>query len=102
MLTNRPLLYSITISKNDGALTTIQRDETYTSTELFVADMLTLYKNSFLINSNAVYIVKDCRGEMAAESFLRMLSHPYVDRKRGNGPFYLSFIDLYAGQCGLR
>jgi hypothetical protein len=59
MLPNRPLLCSITISKNDGALTTIQRDETYTSTELFVADMLTLYKNSFLINSNAVCNVKD-------------------------------------------
>ncbi|KAH8760321.1 hypothetical protein BGZ57DRAFT_905768 [Hyaloscypha finlandica] len=59
--------------------------------------MLTLYKNSFLINSNAVYNIKDCRGEMAAESFLRMLSHPYVDRKRSNGPFFLSFIDLYAG-----
>jgi hypothetical protein len=95
-LTNRPLPCSVIILENDGALRTIQRNETYTCTELFVADMLTLHENSFLSNPNAVYDAKDCRGQMAAGALLRMLSHHYVERKRRNGPFYLQFTDLHA------
>lgn len=95
-LTNRPLPCSVIILKNDGALRTIQRNETYTCTKPFVADMLTLHENSFLSNPNAVYDAKDCRGQMAAGVLLRMLSHHYVERERRNGPFYLQLTDLHA------
>ena len=94
-LTNRPLPCSIIILENEGAQRTIQRNETYTCTEPFVADMLTLHENSFLSNPNAVYGAEDCRGQMAAGALLRMLSHHYVVRKRRNGPFYLQFTDLH-------
>jgi hypothetical protein len=94
-LTNRPLPCSVIILENDGAPRTIQRNETYTYTEPFVADILTLHDNSFLSNPNAVYDAKDCRGQMAASALLRMLSHHYVKRERRNGPFYLQFTDLH-------
>jgi hypothetical protein len=94
-LTKRPLPCSVIILENDGAPRTIQRNETYTCTEPFVADMLTLHKNSFLSNPNAVYNAEDCRGQMAAGALLRMLSHHYVDWERRNGPFYLQLTDLH-------
>lgn len=94
-LTNRLLPCSVVILENEGARRTIQRNETYTCTEPFVADMLTLHENSFLSNRNAVYDAKDCCGQMAAGALLRMLSHHYVTRKRRNGPFYLQFTDLH-------
>jgi hypothetical protein len=95
-LTNRPLPCSVIILENEGALRTTQRNETYTCTEPFVADMLTLHESNFLSNPNAVYDDEDCRGQMAAGALLRMLSHHYVERKRRNGPFYLQFTDLHA------
>jgi len=52
----------------------------YGSTKLLVADILTLYKNSFLSNSNAVYNAKDCCSQIAAGALLRMLSYYYVKR----------------------
>ena len=95
-LTNRLLPCSVIILENDGALRTIQRNETYTCTEPFVADMLTLHENSFLSNPNAVYNAEDCRSQMAAGALLRMLSHHYVERERRYGPFYLQLTDLHA------
>ena len=96
-LTNRPLPCSVIILENDGALRTIQRNETYTCTEPFVADMLALHENSFLSNPNAVYDAKDCRGQMAASALLRMLSHHYLKRECRNGPFYLQITDSHGG-----
>ncbi|KFY68789.1 hypothetical protein V498_10566 [Pseudogymnoascus sp. VKM F-4517 (FW-2822)] len=95
-LTNRPLPCSVVILENEGALRTIQRNETYTCTEPFIADMLTLHDNSFLRNLNATYGEDDCRSQMASKALLRMLSHHYVERKHRNGPFYFQFTDLYA------
>jgi hypothetical protein len=95
-LTNRPLTCSVVILENEGALRTVQRNETYTCTEPFVADLLTLHDNSFLSNPNAAYDEGDCRGQMAGKALLRMLSHHYVERKRRNRPFYFQFTDLHA------
>ncbi|OBT57788.1 hypothetical protein VE04_01636 [Pseudogymnoascus sp. 24MN13] len=95
-LTNRPLPCSVVILENEGAPRTIQRNETYTCTEPFAADMLTFHENSFLSNPNAAYDEGDCRGQMAGKALLRMLSHHYVEWKRRNGPFYFQFTDLHA------
>lgn len=95
-LTNLPLLCSVVILENESAPRSIQRNETYTCTEPFVSDILTLHENSFISNPNAVYDDSDCRGQVAAGALLRMLSHHYVERKCRNGPFYLQFTNLHA------
>jgi hypothetical protein len=94
-LTNRPVPCAAIILENDGAPRTIQRNETYTCTEPFVADMLALHENSFLSNPNAVYDAKDCRDQMASFALLRMLSHHYIKRECRNGPFYLQITDSH-------
>lgn len=74
----------------------MQKDETYSCTEPFVADMLTLHQNYFFSNPNAVLDAADCRGQMAIHTLLHMLSHHYIKRERRYGPYALQFIDLHA------
>ncbi|KAH8651802.1 hypothetical protein BGZ60DRAFT_497399 [Tricladium varicosporioides] len=94
-LTNRPLLSSVIILENDGASRTISRNETYTSTEPFVADILTFHDDSFLSNPNAVISMGECLGQMASKTLLRAISHHYIQRETRNGPFRLQFTDLH-------
>ena len=95
-LTNRPLLCSVIILENDGASRTISRNETYTSTEPFVADMLTFHDDFFLSNPNAVSSMGDCLGQMASKTLLRAISHHYIQRGTRNGPYHLQFTDFHA------
>ena len=88
-LTNGPLPCSVMILENEGAMRTIQRHETYSCVEPFIADLLSLHDQSFLSDPNAVYSDADCRGRMAAKVLLRALSHHFIERERRNGPFYL-------------
>lgn len=91
-LTNRPLPCSVVILENEGAPRTIQRNETYTCTEPFVADMLTFHENSFLSNPNAAYDEGDCRGQMAGKALLRMLSHHSSSGNVATGPSISSLL----------
>ena len=51
--------------------------------------MLTLYKNSFYNNLNAIYNTKNCYSKIVASALLKMLSHYYIKQERYNKPFYL-------------
>jgi hypothetical protein len=95
-LTNRPLPCSIIILENDGAPRTISRNETYTSTEPFVTDMLTFHDGFFLSNPRAVSSMGDCLGQMASKTLLRAISHHYIQRETRNGPFHLQLTDFHA------
>jgi hypothetical protein len=89
LLTNRLLSCFIIILENDSALRSIEKNETYTCTKLFVTDILTLHENSFLSNPNAVYNTKDYCSQIAARALLTIRLHYYIERKRRNGPYYL-------------
>ena len=95
LLTNRPLSYFVIILENDNILKTIQKNKIYIYTELFVIDMLRLYKNSFFNNLTAVYNTKDCQGQIAVEILLRILLYYYIEQKYCNGPYYFQFTDFY-------
>ncbi len=95
-LTNRPLPCSVIILENDGASRTISRNETYTSTEPFVSDMLTFHDDFFLSNPNAVSSMGDCLGQMASKTLLRAISHHYIQHETRNGPFRLQLTDFHA------
>lgn len=95
-LTNRPLTCSMMILENDGTPRVMQGTETYSCTDAFVSDMLALHDNRLLSDPNLVYDEADCRGNMAAKTLLRALSHCYIKRTQRNGPFLLQFTDLHA------
>lgn len=94
-LTSRPLSCKVMILENDGASQIIPRSKTYTHTEPFVSDMLTLHDSHFLKNPNAVYDEKDCYGQMAVSSILRLVAHQYIKPEHSEGPFLLQLDDLH-------
>ncbi|KAH8593123.1 hypothetical protein B0O99DRAFT_653521 [Bisporella sp. PMI_857] len=95
-LTNRPLTCSIIVLENDGTPRTIPRNNTYPSTEPFIADLFTFHDKRFLSHPNAIFDEKDCHSEMAAKAMLRALAHRYVPQDQWNGPFFLQLDDLHA------
>ena len=95
-LTNRPLTCSMMILENDGTPRVMASDDTYSSTEPFVADMLNMHDNRLLSSPNIVEDEEACRSEMATRSLLRCLAHHFISRERRNGPFLLQFTDLHA------
>lgn len=81
--------------ENEGAPRTISRNDTYISTEPFVADMHTFHDNVFLSNPNAVSSMGDGLGQMDSKTLLRAVSHHYIQREIRNGPYYLQLTDFH-------
>ncbi|KFX88546.1 hypothetical protein V490_07560 [Pseudogymnoascus sp. VKM F-3557] len=93
-LTNRPLTCTIVALENEGTQRIAQKDDTYSSTESFVSDMMTFHDQRLLNKPNAVYADDDCRAQMTQRTLLRALSHQYINRARRNGPFMLQLTDV--------
>jgi hypothetical protein len=93
-LSNRPLTCTVMMLENEGARRTIEQDETYSCTDAFVANMLTLHDNYFVANPSAVANEEDCHNQMAIRMLLWALSHKFINRKRSNGPFCLQITDF--------
>ena len=87
---------SVLILENDDAPRTIQRGNTYTYTEPFVADMLSFHDRSFLSNPNSTYDKEDCRGQMAVRALLRTVTHHFINQERRSGPYFLQLTDFHA------
>lgn len=94
-LTNRPTLAATTIMENFGAKRSMHPGDTYSCTESFVTDMITLHDNYFYNNKSAADDAADCRGQMAIRTLLRAISHHYIKREYRNGPFVLQLTDLH-------
>lgn len=94
-LTNRPTFAVTTILESRGAQRSIQSGDTYSCTEPFVSDMITLHDNYFYSNESAAYDEADCRSQMAIRTLLRAISHNYIKKEYRNGPFRLQLTDLH-------
>jgi hypothetical protein len=93
-LTNRPLSCSLIILENNGAKRIIERDQTYTTIEPYISDLLTCHDNRFLTQPNAVNDEGDCRAQMVTMTILRSISHHFFERAF-RGTFRLDFTDLH-------
>lgn len=63
----------MTIMENEGMPRIMQKDNTYTCTESYVSDMLTVHDTYFLSKPKAAHDDKDCRGRLAVKMLLRGL-----------------------------
>ena len=77
-LTNRLLPCSIIILENNSAPRIISRNETYTSTEPFITDILIFYNDFFLSNPRAISSIGDYLRQIASKALLRAISHRYI------------------------
>lgn len=94
-LTNRPLQCTTMILENDGTPRTMQRSETYSCTEPFVADWLHFHDQRFISDPNATFGYRNCRHEMCDRVLFRAIAHNYIRRDTRNGPFFLQLDDLH-------
>ena len=94
-LTNRPLTCSMMILENEGTPRTIQKNQTYLSTEPLLADLFAFHDKRFISHRNAIYDDKNCHGEMAAKVLLRAVAHRYIRQEQRNGPFFLQLDDFH-------
>lgn len=96
-LTNRPLDCTTAILENDGTPRVMPRDQTYSTTEPYMADLFRLHDQRFLTHPNAVYDERSCWSEMTASVLVRSLAHRYVRPGWRHGPFLLQLTDLRPG-----
>jgi len=95
-LTNRSLCCSTVIIENDTGARSMQRDDTYTCTDAYVADMLALHDQRFLKQPNAVNDEEDCHFQMAIKILLRVYSRSFIQKRFRQWPFLLQLTDLHA------
>ncbi|KAM3501888.1 hypothetical protein MY11210_009242 [Beauveria gryllotalpidicola] len=94
-LTNRPLLTAEIILESDGIPRSIEPGETYSATESFVSDMMTLHDNRLRYDRSTADEESDCRSQMAVRLLLRATSHHFIKHKYRHGPFLLRLTDLH-------
>lgn len=94
-LTGRPASAAATLLENGGAERSIGSKQTYTCTEPYVSDVISLHDDHFYVDVNATDSEDDCRGLMSTRVLLRALSHRYIKKECRYGPFMLQLTDLH-------
>lgn len=94
-LSNRPLLCNMTILENDGTPRIIPQHVTYTSTDQFVSDIMSIHDARLVSNPNATFSDRDCQRDMAFKVLARACAHHYIRQESRNGPFLMQFGDLH-------
>ncbi|RMD39548.1 hypothetical protein DV735_g5580, partial [Chaetothyriales sp. CBS 134920] len=95
-LSNRPLTLRLHQMESEGIPPAITpRTKTYTSTELYLLDLLAGQDQRLAHQLNAINSESDCKAQMAALTGVRATLHHFLDRDQSAGPFYLTFTDTH-------
>ena len=93
-LSNRPLTLRVHQAENENIATNMDRQLTYTSTDPYLMDMLSIYDNRLRYQPNAVTDAADARRQLAVLTCMRAVMHHYYSRDLRHGPFALALTDL--------
>lgn len=96
-LDSRAMFASTAILEGQGTPRTTNEGQTYTCTEPFVADAITLLDENLTADVCASNTETDCRGQIAARVVLRAVAHHYIKKEYRNGPFVMQLTDLNPG-----
>ena len=94
-LTNRPLTLRLQELENEGVPVNIAREDTYTSVEPYIQDLLSYHDSRLLHQPNAVSSAYDAKAQMAAIAAMRAVMPHFLERSLRNGPFVFSLTDLH-------
>ncbi|KAF2756136.1 hypothetical protein EJ05DRAFT_512686 [Pseudovirgaria hyperparasitica] len=94
-LTNRPLLDLTLLWSRHRIPTDIPRNMTYSSTQPFVHDLLTLQDTRMRYQLNSILSITDGLYQLSALTALRSLISRFWDHHTRNGPFVLTLADLH-------
>ncbi|OAA71340.1 hypothetical protein ISF_01891 [Cordyceps fumosorosea ARSEF 2679] len=96
-LDGRAVFAGTSILEGQGAPRTVPAGQTYTCTEPFVSDMITLLDESYRAQIAASDTETACLGQMGTRVFLRAVAHHYIKKQYRNGPFLMQLTDLNPG-----
>ncbi|PYH94294.1 hypothetical protein BO71DRAFT_398968 [Aspergillus ellipticus CBS 707.79] len=94
-LSNRPLSVEIHQLENENIPTGIPRHYTYSTTESYIVDMLSVHDSRFRNQPNAINDLGDMGCQLAALSAMRTVFPSFFPREDRRGPFSLMLTDLH-------
>ncbi|KAI9747918.1 MAG: hypothetical protein M4579_007357 [Chaenotheca gracillima] len=94
-LTNRPLTMELHRMENEGIPIDIPRDVTYSTTELYIRDLLHCYRTRLTHQPNAIHDENDGLFQIAGMTVMEMVLPHFFDRRLRYGPFALTLTDLH-------
>ncbi|KAI4217620.1 MAG: hypothetical protein LQ351_000216 [Letrouitia transgressa] len=94
-LRNRPLNFRLHQLENKGVPTDIDRDKTYSSTEVYFSSLLSCHDNRILHQANSILSQLDGKTQLAVLAAMRALLPHYATRRFRDGPFFFNLIDVH-------
>lgn len=94
-LGNRPLNFRLHQLENKGVPTDIDRDKTYSSTEVYFSSLLSCHDNRILHQANSILSQSDGKTQLAVLAAMRALLPHYATRRFRDGPFFFNLIDVH-------
>lgn len=96
-LTNRPLTIRLQDLENEGVPTNIGRNDSYTTVEPYMLDLLAYHDSLLRYRPNSINDRGDCRAQMAAITGMRAVLPHFINRDLRNGPFLFTLTDIHQG-----
>lgn len=94
-LENRPLNFRLQQLENKKVPTGIDRDTTYSSTEVYFSSLLSYHDNRVLHQANSILSQSDGETQIAVLAAMRALLPQFTTHRFCNGPFFFSLIDVH-------
>lgn len=94
-LTNRPLTCTLQQLENCSIPTDIPRNQTYTTADTYLSDLLTCHDNRIRYMPNSIQDAADGQQQLSALTMMRTLLRHFTDRNLRSGPFILMLTDLH-------
>jgi hypothetical protein len=87
-LTNRPITLRLQTLENEGIPAGINRNSTYSATDLDLLDLLRCHDNRIHYQPNSIHNEDDGRQQLAALTIMRATLHHLTNRQYRQGPFF--------------
>lgn len=94
-LGNRPLNFRLQQLENKKVPTGIDRDTTYSSTEVYFSSLLSCHDNRILHQANSVLSQPDGETQITVLAAMRALLPQFATHRFRKGPFFFNLIDVH-------
>lgn len=94
-LANRPVTLMLQDLENEKIPVDISRDQTFTSVDSYVNDLLECHDSRLRYQPNAVNSESDCVSQITALAVIRAMCPQFFDRRLNHGPFIFSLTNLH-------
>lgn len=96
-LSNRPLSVRLPLLAAEGISVPIPRNRTYTTTDMYMHDLLRCHDAKFIQQPNAARHKFDAKAQMAMLTIMRALVSTFCTEDYRHGPFVCVWTDAHAG-----